>query len=114
MVLKETGNPKHPNQKFSTGNAKTLSGIPQDALKNWYNTHYSANRMHLILLSNLSIHEMIELATQDFSQVPTSPPPVDTFSSESLLSEQQKGHFIYIKPMKDLKNLSFGKSMSTG
>ena len=33
MVFKETGNPKHPNRKFSTGNAKTLSGIPQEALK---------------------------------------------------------------------------------
>ena len=38
MVFKETGNPKHPNRKFSTGNAKTLSGIPQEALKNWYQT----------------------------------------------------------------------------
>ena len=33
MIFKETGNPNHPNSAFSTGNAKTLSGIPQEALK---------------------------------------------------------------------------------
>ncbi len=106
MVLKETGNPNHPNQKFSTGNAKTLSGIPQEALKKWYKDHYSANRMHLILLSNLPLDQMIELAVTDFSKVPSFEVNAENFPSDVLLSEQQKGHFIYIKPVKELKNLS--------
>lgn len=106
MVLKETGNPKHPNQKFSTGNAQTLSGIPQEALKTWYKEHYSANRMHLILLSNLPLDQMIELAVSDFSTVPSFEVSADKFPTDALLSENQKGHFIYIKPVKDLKNLS--------
>ena len=45
MVFKETGNPAHPNNAFSTGNAKTLSGIPQTALKDWYQKNYSADRI---------------------------------------------------------------------
>lgn len=106
MVLKETGNPKHPNQKFSTGNAKTLSGIPQEALKNWYHANYSADRMHLILLSDLPLDRLTELAVNCFSSVPTNAPPAQNFSFEPILSDAQKGHFIYIKPVKDLKNLS--------
>ncbi len=106
MVLKETGNPKHPNQKFSTGNAKTLSGIPQEALKNWYHTHYSAERMHLILLSNQSIDQMIAMASAHFTAVVTNVTASENFSSEPMLSDGQKGHFIYIKPVKDLKTLS--------
>ncbi len=106
MVFKETGNLKHPNRKFSTGNAKTLSGIPQDALKTWYQTHYSADSMHLILLSHLPLDQMIEQAVQCFSAIEKREIVSVDFSSEPLLSEEQKGHFIYIKPMKDLKNLS--------
>jgi insulysin len=106
MVLKETGNPKHPNQKFSTGNAQTLSGIPQEALKEWYHQHYNASQMHLIMLSNLPIDQMKQLAVSNFSSVPNNTAPEKDFSSEPLLSSQQKGNFIYIKPVKDLKNLS--------
>ena len=106
MVLKETGNPNHPNQKFSTGNAQTLSGIPQEALKKWYSTHYGANCMHLILLSSLPLDEMITQATSHFSSIPKLEQPINSSIADSLLSDQQKGHFIYIKPVKDLKNLS--------
>lgn len=105
MILKETGNPDHPNAGFSTGNAATLSGIPQEALKKWYQEHYSANRMHLVAISPLPIEEMIALAVEKFSPVVNhelSHPhyPTDVFS------DQQKGHFIFIKPVKDIKTVS--------
>ena len=45
MILKETANPNHPIHGFSTGNAKTLGGIPQKSLKNWYATIYSTKKM---------------------------------------------------------------------
>jgi insulysin len=106
MVFKETGNPKHPNRKFSTGNAKTLSGIPQDVLKSWYQSHYSSDSMHLILLSHLPLDQMISQAVNCFSSIEKRDVVRADFSSEPLLSDEQKGHFIYIKPIKDLKNLS--------
>jgi insulysin len=105
MVLKETSNPDHPNRKFSTGSAATLSGIPQQALKSWYETHYSANRMHLILLSSLPLEEMIDLTVKSFSAVPDKDSDTSSINS-SILSSAQKGHFIYVKPIKDLKTLS--------
>ena len=105
MILKETGNPHHPNAGFSTGNAATLAGIPQDALKKWYREHYSSNRMHLVAISPLPLEEMIQLASEKFSAVPNHnlQPPV---YPEEILSNRQKGHFLYIKPVKDIKTLS--------
>lgn len=105
MILKETGNPDHPNAGFSTGNAATLSGIPQEALKKWYKEHYSSNRMHLVSISPLPIEEMIQLTVEKFSAVPNHHLAPATYPDE-MLSPKQKGHFIYIKPVKDLKSVS--------
>lgn len=105
MILKETGNPVHPNAKFSTGNAETLSGIPQSALQQWYESHYTANRMHLVMISPLPIDELVELASTKFTPVINRDLPEVAYPFD-LLSPQQKGHWLYIKPVKDLKTLS--------
>jgi insulysin len=105
MIFKETGNPNHPNAAFSTGNAQTLSGIPQKALVEWYQSNYSANRMHLVMVSPLPMDELMTLAMADFSRVPN-------YNLEKgarlpqLSSMHQKGHMIFIKPIKDLRQLS--------
>jgi len=105
MIMKETGNPDHPNASFSTGNAATLSGIPQDALKKWYREHYSSNRMKLVVLSSLPLDTLTSMVVAKFSAVPNTnlPEPVYPFD---MLSAQQKGHTIYIKPVRDLKTIS--------
>lgn len=105
MVFKEVGNPLHPNASFSTGNAETLSAIPQSTLIEWYKNHYSADRMHLVIISPLSVEELIPLAVQTFSSVPLST-YIEKEIPEELLSSQQKGHFIYIKPIRDLRTLT--------
>lgn len=105
MIFKETGNPEHPNSGFSTGNAQTLSGIPQKALKNWYHSQYTANRMHLVMVSPLSIDKMRELAVQDFSKVAAFTVTDKQIPSE-FTSSSQRGHMIFIKPIKDMKQLS--------
>ncbi len=105
MIFKETGNPEHPNSGFSTGNAQTLSGIPREALVNWYHSQYTARRMHLVMISPLPIEEMRALALSDFSQV-VNFPVVDAPITVPLSSREQLGHMIFIKPIKDLKQLS--------
>ncbi len=105
MIFKETGNPQHPNAKFSTGNADTLRGIPQEAMKKWYEEHYSADKMHLIILSSLPIDDLIQLTVQDFSSVPNREVAIDNFPHD-MTSEKQRGQMIYVKPVKDLKILS--------
>ncbi|MBI2810924.1 MAG: insulinase family protein [Candidatus Melainabacteria bacterium] len=105
MILKETGNPAHPNCGFSTGNAQTLSGIPQSALRNWYESHYSASQMHLVMISPLAIDEMRALASQDFSKVPNLSVSRKEISAD-ITCAKQRGHMIFIKPVKDIKQLS--------
>ncbi|MEN9343871.1 MAG: hypothetical protein RLZZ453_658 [Chlamydiota bacterium] len=105
MVLKETANPSHPFHGFSTGNAKTLSGIPSSVLKAWYEKQYGAEKMHLVLLSPLPIEEMRSCAISRFSAVPKSQGASEQVTS-SLFSEKQKGHMLFIKPVKDLKMVS--------
>lgn len=105
MILKETGNPDHPNGKFSTGNKDTLGEISQSDLKNWYANHYNANCMHLVMISPLPIAEMRDLAVTKFSPI-TNASYQKKIPQGSLLSKQQKGSMIFIKPVKDLKTLS--------
>ena len=104
MILKETGNPNHPNAKFSCGNAGTLSGIPQEALKKWYQSHYSAQIMHLVVLSNLPLEKLITLTKENFSSVPSFTPQ-KTRLDMPLTSSKQRGHINYIAPIKDLRSL---------
>ena len=105
MILKETGNPDHPHALFSTGNAKTLSCIPQKALKEWYETHYSADQMHLALLSPLPLDTLRTLILKTFSSVrkfkaaPKELPP-------SICSSKQCGSMLFIKPVKEIRQLS--------
>lgn len=105
MVFKETGNPDHPNCNFSCGNQETLSRIPLSVLKDWYRAHYSANHMHLVMISSLPIAEMRNLAVTKFSPI-ASATNWKKLPQASLLSDQQKGSMFFIKPITDLKMLT--------
>lgn len=105
MILKETGNPNHPNHQFSTGNKDTLCKIPQADLRDWYSNNYHANCMHLVMISSLPIAEMRDLAVTKFSAVANTATQ-KKLPQVSLFSDQQKGHMIFIKPVKELKTLS--------
>ena len=105
MVLMEMGNPNHPHNTFSMGNAETLAGIPRSALySTWYATHYSADQMHLVLISPLPLPELRRIAVQDFSKVPQFEVAKKQHPLE-ITSAEQHGKMIYIKPVKDVKTL---------
>lgn len=106
MIFKETGNPDHPNAKFSTGNAQTLKDIPQEVMKKWYSKHYQANKMHLAILSSLPLEELIQVTLQDFSPVANTENSKIVTPAFPISSQKQKGNIIYVKPVKDLKMLS--------
>lgn len=105
MILKETGNPLHPNRSFSTGNAETLSRIPNDVLRSWLESHYSANLMDLIVYSSLPLETLKEKVDSLFSQIPNR--GLDSLTvDQELTSPSQKGRLIAIKPVKNLQILS--------
>ncbi len=105
MIFKETGNPEHPNCAFSTGNAQTLGGIPQEALQKWYQSHYSADQMHLVMISPLSLDAMRDLAVSCFSKAPKFPVATKQLPAQ-MTSQQQRGHLVFEKPVKEIKQLS--------
>jgi len=104
QTSKEIGNPNHPNALFSTGNANTLSEVPHEIMKQWYEKNYSSNLMTLVVYSNLPLQNLIDEIVNKFKDVPNH--ALDELNiSEKLFSENQKGHFTYIKPIKNLQKL---------
>ncbi|MCB1081746.1 MAG: insulinase family protein [Chlamydiia bacterium] len=111
MILKETGNPHHPNALFSTGNAETLGGIPQKEVKRWFNENYSADKAHLVLYSTLPLEELKTKTAEHFSKMKRGTTSLKE-SPEKLFSDQQEGSLIAIKPFKDLRVLSIDWELS--
>ncbi len=104
-ISKEIANSKHPYSRFQTGNLETLKEISQDSLKKWYQTHYSANLMHLVVISNQDLDTLQEWVTKEFEGVPDH--NLERFSTnEPLFTEDVMGQILYITPMKDLRELS--------
>lgn len=73
-VLQEVINPEHPFKRFPVGSLDTLADRPgattRDELIKFYNEHYSANNMRLVVLGSQSLDELEALARPLFSQVP--------------------------------------------
>lgn len=104
-VLKELGNPKHPNHGFNMGNRNSLSKVSQNTLKKWYREHYSANRMRLVVISNLPIEQIKELVINDFSDIPNSNlPPLSV--PLPLYTDSLKGHMVYIDPIMNVRKIT--------
>lgn len=73
-AIKATLSENHPYSKFSVGNLKTLKDRPEkslrDALLTFYDDHYSANRMKLVILGKEPLSRLKKWATDKFSNIP--------------------------------------------
>jgi len=73
-VLQEVMNPAHPFSQFSVGSLDSLADRPdaavRDDLLNFYEKHYSANAMRLVVMGKQSLDDLESLVTPIFSQVP--------------------------------------------
>lgn len=94
----------HPAKKFSTGNLETLGNITRDELIEFYNNHYSANRMGLALLSTHSLDEMEVWAKQYFSDVKNLNLPRNNHPKD-LFEKKETFRLVQIDPVKDLRDL---------
>lgn len=106
MILKETGNKEHPHAMFSTGNAQTLGGIPRLELEKWFKQNYSSNIMHLVVTSALPLDQLVPMTVNKFIQIPNLL-VTNHFIPEPLASEKQVGSILYVKPVKNIKTLTF-------
>ncbi len=104
-VLKELSNQEHPFHKFNMGNSDTLSDVSQETLKQWYQEHYSANLMKIIVYSALPIDELKERVVQDLQDIPTT--NRKSYSTDqTAFSKDLEGHIVFIDPIKDSRSLS--------
>ena len=61
--------PTHPLNRFSTGSIKTLKGVGQAELSSFFKSRYSANRMALTVMGNLSLDELEALVRKHFNAI---------------------------------------------
>lgn len=64
--------PNHPFSKFATGDKETLKNANRDIVMDFYKKHYSSNLMRLVLMSNKSSQNLVELANKYFADIPNT------------------------------------------
>ncbi|MEP5567052.1 MAG: insulinase family protein [Halioglobus sp.] len=73
-VLQEVMNPEHPFSQFAVGSLESLADRPgssiRDELLSFYDKHYSANVMRLVVLGSESLNELESMVVPMFSPVP--------------------------------------------
>ncbi|KKA20371.1 Insulysin [Rasamsonia emersonii CBS 393.64] len=113
MQLNKTlSNPRHPYHHFSTGNLQTLRDEPQkrgidvrSEFIKFYEKHYSANRMKLVVLGRESLDELERWVVELFSEVKNKDLPqnrwddVQPFSPDSLCTQ------VFAKPVMDSRSM---------
>ena len=70
MVAARLANPEHPASHFTIGSLASLAKVDSDHLRAWYEAHYSANLMHLVLYSDQPLPTLRALAEAHFAGVP--------------------------------------------
>ncbi|KAF2279892.1 LuxS/MPP-like metallohydrolase [Westerdykella ornata] len=99
QLSKALSNPDHPYNHFSTGSWKTLHDDPiargvkiRDEFIKFHSTHYSANRMKLVVLGREDLDTLEQWVDEIFSQVPNKDLPkrrwdVPVYTEKELLTE---------------------------
>ena len=108
QVHKETVNPAHPFAKFSVGNWETLGdrsdGSIRDELVEFYQTHYSAGRMSLVIQSSAPLEQQAAWAETFFAAIPNHGAPKAPIQIP-LYRPDDLGIRIDIKPIKENRKL---------
>ena len=112
QLNKSLSSKKHPYQKFSTGNYKVLHDDPiqrgvkiRDAFIQFYEKHYSANRMKLVVLGREGLDELQGWVEELFSDVRNQTLPQLRWDGLPMLDREELGTQIFAKPVMDQRML---------
>ncbi len=97
--------PGHPARHFGTGSKATLAGVTRDELLAFYRSHYSANRMTLVLTGAAGLDQLEHWARQYFDAVPNRELAPLVYPSD-YLPPQPALRLLRMEPIKDLRQLS--------
>ncbi|WP_439134846.1 insulinase family protein [Pseudomaricurvus sp.] len=108
-VLRQLTNPRHPMSKFSVGNLDTLSNEPEDPVREdllqFYQDHYSASNMTLVVLGRETVDQLEAMVTKRFSQVPEREIKA-SISGQTLFDDNFLPARVSILPVKDERRLT--------
>ena len=94
----------HPSRKFGTGNLETIGDIKREELIQFYEAHYSSNRMGLALLSNHTLDELEIWAKKYFSGIKNRKLKRN-YHDPNVLDKKETFRLIKIDPVKDIRDL---------
>ncbi|MCP4298421.1 MAG: hypothetical protein GY786_22780, partial [Proteobacteria bacterium] len=110
QVIRSLANPAHPFHKFGTGNLQTLVGdkIDYTTLRNqliqFYQEHYSASNMKLVILGKESLDQLEQYANKYFNPISNKKGSTAGSTYPPLFSAQLP-RIIKIKPIKTIRSL---------
>uniref|UniRef100_A0A7S3PH67 Insulin-degrading enzyme n=1 Tax=Aplanochytrium stocchinoi TaxID=215587 RepID=A0A7S3PH67_9STRA len=115
-VFKLLSNDKHPFHQFGMGNSHTLKVIPQEhgidvreALFDFHDRYYSANRMKLVLIGKDDLSTMEEYCYELFAQIPnkSSPNPYPYPNPHCVpFMDRHLGKRVNIVPVRDIRSIN--------
>lgn len=107
-VMQAVGNPKHPFNRFSVGSLDTLADRPgqniRDDLLAFYEQHYGANRMHLVVYGPEALDDLQALVAPLFSQVSGVAAPRDAID-QPLFREGSLPMLVKVQPQATRRSL---------
>jgi insulysin len=108
-VLQGVMNPEHPFSQFSVGSLESLADRPGSTVRSelvaFYDKHYSANVMRLVVMGAQSLDELEQLVVPIFSQVPNKSFEPKLIEAP-LFTAEQLPLFLQVKPEATLRQLS--------
>lgn len=112
QLNKSLSNPKHPYCHFSTGSYKTLHDEPlargvriRDEFMKFYDKHYSANRMKLVILGRESLDDLENWVEELFSPVRNKNLPRKRWDDVSPYTENELLMQIFARPVFEMRVL---------
>ena len=94
----------HPEQKFSTGDIETLGDIDRTELLDFYDNHYSSNKMGLAILSTHSLDQLEAWAREYFSDIKNRKLEISRHDPESM-EKKDVFRLVKVEPVKDIREL---------
>ncbi|CZR49746.1 uncharacterized protein FPRO_14777 [Fusarium proliferatum ET1] len=113
QLVKSLSNPNHPFSHFPTGNFKVLKTLPEarginvrDKFIEFHATHYSANRMKLVVLGREPLDVLQKWVAELFSPIVNKKLPPNRWPGELPFRETDLGMQCFAKPVMDLRELN--------
>ena len=105
-ATKQGLNPSHPVSRFGAGNLDTLKkpGL-LDALKRFYTSEYSANRMALVVLGEEPLDALEQLVRDRFTEIPNRQLP-SSVTELSLFDMERLPFVVQSKPATESRRLT--------